>query len=776
MKKIVSFILSFFLIIAVVSCKPNEQTEEPVVKELDTPTNVAVSDTGLITWDTVTNATKYIVTINETEHETSVNYYQVTDLTKDFACFVVAKAEGYTDSPASVTAAFHAVITPKPPVSNIKVAIGGASEVKSGRQITLNATVTGTENQEVTWSIKSGSEFATIDENGVLTANEVESDKVIEVVATSKDDNKSFGSKIIVIIAKLQYSNTELQNLLNQISVEKVGFEGYINISLYEITDFDTLASTYTTVVKTSMDGTNWYAEYENGDIGAKQMLYYKKHDNKACQVGVNFLNEEEYFPMLNDQDEQMSWAEAGLYNSIVDLKSEDFEFNEETWRYQYVGTDKSILNRIVASANPYDFKPLELELIIEEDEILGIYMKSDYDYNILHGYRAIQELYVAVNFGDTVTVPTINKFEHDPKYHPQLQTAINNMRNLNNYTMTYTEISQSVYSSVPLYQGFTEYITETDCFFNPFTVSYDVYGNEVINYTENGAYGYKKINDNLYNAYFQDEDGSYHASRAYEKDFKNAKPSLAFAAEIFRVYEKDEEEGTETYYVDSLMNPVASTFYYGVGNDIALYGIFASDQVYFVDQAYTPYVTIKDGYIIEAGFCFYLGYIYGVVEIQYSNFNETVLPEDYDVSFDTRAVPTSWSELTIIVSDDQSTNLEEKEENALDYLTTYFGNENIGEELPFFGNVLGDSYGFGYTTVYIPTSINKAVKAIQFYYDVPLDTDYSIESSLAAVEEYLLTLGFEKNEFDEFIKGNIVILPTDHELDFMIYVWKLNS
>ena len=778
MKKIISFIMSLFLIVSIISCKSTEN--DPVEITLNTPTNVLVSNTGLITWDSVEYATKYIIKINDETYESSVNSYQVTDLTKDFICTVIAAADGYKQSAQSDPVTFKSPIIdpdpPKPPVSNIKVGISGSTEVKTEKSITLKATVEGTDNKAVEWSIKNGSEYASIDNDGKLTANSVDGDKIIEVIATSVEDKTVYGSKIITIVAKPNFNNEELQNMLNELSVEKIGFEGYLNISLYKIGDFDILSNTYSTVIKTSMNGTYWYAEYENGSIGTKQTLHYKKHNNLACQVGVNFLNEEEYYPLIDEHNKETLWENAGLYNSISELKASDFSFNEETWRYEYVGLDKTILNRIIASANPYDFKPLELQLIIEDNEILGIYMKSDYDYAILQGYRAIQELFVAINYGDTVDVPTINKYPTDPNHHPEIAKAIENMRNLNNYTLTFREITSNVYSQVPVEKGFKEYITTNDCYFEPFSVSYDVYGNEIIEFIENKEYGYHKINDTLYNSYFKDNEGVYQASRAYQRDFKYAKPSFEFAAEIFRTHEEMKEDGSITYFVENLMNQVATTFYYGVGTDIELYGIFASDELYFVQGAFTPYITIKDGYIIEAGFCFYLGELYGLVQIQYSDFDTTVIPEDANIEFEVRNVPTSWSELTMIKSSNSSNTDDDEIVNALDYLKEFFGNDNIGDEMPFFGNVLGDTYALSFNMEYMSKGSNKIVNAIQLYYDVPLDHDYSIESSLEKIDQYLLSLGFEKNEYNEYIKGDIGILPFDKDLDLMIYVWKVNS
>ena len=146
MKKIISFIMSLFLIVSIISCKPTEN--DPVEITLNTPTNVLVSNTGLITWDSVEYATKYIIKINDETYESSVNSYQVTDLTKDFICTVIAAADGYKQSAQSDPVTFKSPIIdpdpPKPPVSNIKVGISGSTEVKTEKSITLKATVEGT--------------------------------------------------------------------------------------------------------------------------------------------------------------------------------------------------------------------------------------------------------------------------------------------------------------------------------------------------------------------------------------------------------------------------------------------------------------------------------------------------------------------------------------------------------------------------------------------------------------------------------------------------------
>ncbi|MCQ2400064.1 MAG: hypothetical protein MJ072_06120, partial [Clostridia bacterium] len=336
-----------------------------------------------------------------------------------------------------------------------------------------------------------------------------------------------------------------------------------------------------------------------------------------------------------------------------------------------------------------------------------------------------------------------------------------------------------------------------TDCYFRPYQIVYDSNGEETKKYEENGEYGYHKIRDDLYNTFsvmtdydldendkpkkdaqgnyifkvMYDEYGKllYSANRAFNEDFSTAKPSFAFAGEIFTSCKEDEEKGTKTYYVDDYMCPVSSTFYHGVGNDINLYGIFSMQGYNLDNELFTPYVTVKDGYIIESGFYFYLGSLYGLVTIKYNNFNEAKLPDDVEINLTTREIPTKWEELTIQVSAESGSTEDDVERNALAYLKEYFRDDGIGDKLPFFGNVLGDTYGFGLTTLH--TMGGRAYKSIVFYYDVPLDTDYTIDSSLKAVNEYIVSLGFEKNAMGEYVKGDSIVQAGDWSLDLLIYV-----
>ena len=774
MKKIISLLLVVALTLTALvcysACGP---------KQLETPTNVTVSETGLITWKAVENATGYKVTINGQEYTATAPSYQVSSVENDFTYSIKATADKYEDSLPTQTYTFKGKgkpdPEPEPPVEEITVAISAPDEIKSGETIKLTAKVQGTVDVSVSWTVVEGSDYATIDNKGNLTALTVSGDKVIKVEARSKVDTTAFATKILTIVSKPELT----QDMLDALNSDYVLFSGYINIELYDdssIVSSKEPESTYTSVIKTSMDGTNWYAEYENGTTGYMTPIYYKKVDNKPCQVGVNFMNEEEYFPMQDDYGNDISWENAGLYNALQNLSVSDFVFDTETWRWVYNNSDPTLVSKVIASANPYDFSADNFALIIDDGEIMGVYSKSKPDYTISVGYKAIQHLYASIICGeDFVTVPTIQKYTSEAIHEP-LNAAIENMRALESYSLELLDLNVDFTGVGYSESGFSQVITKDLIHFRPYTMKTTTSGTDKV-YTENGDYGYKQMRGDLYNTYHNDGSGKYYASRAYAGDLSSAKPTFAFAGEIFRQYYEN-EDGSTTYYVDDAMSSVASTFYFGVGNDINLYGIFATRGYTSETESFTPFVTIKDGYIINSGFYYNLGgLMYGVIEIVYSDFNNASIDSVYDISFDTREIPTSWAELEIIETVGTDSSLDDDlPVNALDYFKKAFGDENIADSMPFFGKVIGDSYGFGMTTYYKPAGSSIMKEAVVLYYDVPLDVDYTITTSLKAVKDYLLELGFEQSKTDSstFTKGNIAVVPVDNNLDFMIYVYKI--
>ena len=245
-----------------------------------------------------------------------------------------------------------------------------------------------------------------------------------------------------------------------------------------------------------------------------------------------------------------------------------------------------------------------------------------------------------------------------------------------------------------------------------------------------------------------------------------NAKASFGFASEIFTSWQYNEDKSVKIYYVDQSMCHVATTFYYGVGNDMPLYGLFAMYYDFLMGN-YTPYVVVDNGYITETGFFYFLGDMYGEVRVYYSDFNTAEMPEEFKPelfdSYVPRVLPTSWLDHSVIVG--------ENETNAGMYFGTMLGEDAVN--LPFFEEILGDTFGFALESYRSPGGVSYQVKAVILYYDVPLEEDRTINKAIKDTQEYLVSNGFTKNMYGEYVKGDVSVLPYDSSLDFWIYVWK---
>lgn len=768
MKKLVAILLILALCGVVLAACGEQPTPTPTPTpedntpkdntptELSAPTGVAINEAGLISWNAVAGATGYIVTIAGVEYNAPETHYQVPTLAEDFS-YSVAATDGSRRSAPSVTQTYVApgITPPTPPVSTKTVAIAGQGSVKSGGTLALDAVVTGTDIKAVSWEIVAGEDYATIDERGVLTAMEVTEEQRVTVRVSLDEDESVYADKTISVLARSVLTQAMLDELAHQ---DKLSFEGYVSIDLYDMGPYPKLQRNVMTNIATALDGSHWYTRYESGD-GIPMSLYYSNHNGLACQVGLSFYNDEIYVPMTDEEGNEISWEDSGFYNNFAGLTVDDFTFDDEEWRWMYTGGDAHLAERMIASANPYDFVPLNLGLIIEDGELMGIYSASADSYSLVAGYAAKQYLYATINYGDVVEVPTVAKYDHEA-VHDDLTAAIANMQALTNYTVQFVKAEYSIYTSGVMLDGYTEYVTDGLDYFVPFTRSAYLAAN---NYDYEAAYGYKRIRDDLYNGFYREGD-AYHASRAFNDAFAAANPSWGFAAEIFRRVETDPNEGTKTYYVDDIMCPVASTFYHGVGNDAALYGIYAAEGS-TTGGKFTPYVVVKNGYIVESGFYYYLGYMYGIVEITYEAFDATAIPTTVgEVDFAKREVPAAWSELTMYGEDDEGREIEV-------YCDAYIADKFGGKEVPFFGSALGDTYGFAMNQVYI-TGAGQSVPAMLIYYDVPLDTNYSLDSSLNAIRDQLLEQGFVRNAYGEFEKNGLSVIAIDNNLDLHVYVW----
>lgn len=778
-KKLLCAIILAVVTFTFVGCGDGDKTPT-----LATPQNVQVTDEGLISWDAVENADYYVVVLNEVNLKANGTSYQVGSVINDFTYQIIAVAEsGFNPSAPSELKTFEGKGVPvivDPIIENLTVSVSGKQLVGSGRETTLTGTVSftnGTSNNLVTWSIVEGGDYGSIDASGKFTAKEVTEDHDVTVRATSVQNDKKYADYVITVACQPSLT----AEMLAGIQDDYIGFEGYMDIDLYNFGIYESFERTVTiSGISTSMDGEKWHASYVDASSGYTSEINYRKVDGVAQEVVLSLMNDEEYYPMTDDRGDKISWEDAGLYNNFKGLAVEDFTFSEEDWRYYYSGTDAQFMQKVIASSNPYDFSVNRFGLIIEEGELLGIYAESNPDYAVVQGYKAIEKFYSYINCGqENVTVPEIVKYAHNPMTdagtpidHDSLQTAIDNMRSLTSYKLDFT-ISSHMAGGAAI-NGYYETVVDGDYYFEPYNVTV-VNNRQVKTLIPDSQYGYHKLSDTLYNSYNYDkETDSYVAARAFNGNMDDAKASFAFAPEIFTSYALATVDGKEAkvYYVNDNMCNVASTMYYGVGNDQPLYGLYAMKYDMLAD--YTTYVVIQDGKILEVGWFYFLGEMYGEVRIHYTDLNTAELPESFlgFENYTPRVAPSSWNDLTVI---DQTLDGNDEEVNAYTFFTKLLGSEENADLLPFFGEdaLLGDTFGFGLATYFNPDGGSRQVPTVILYYDVPLEADRTINGTIKATQEYLVQHGFVKNANGAYVKGDVSVMPYDSSLDFWIYVWK---
>ncbi|MGN1078488.1 MAG: hypothetical protein ACI4ST_08215, partial [Candidatus Gallimonas sp.] len=432
--KIFSLILALGMIFSFAACgKPIAGPDEPELETLATPANVTVDDDGLISWDPVEHATDYVVKVGTQEFIVQSTSYRVSSVAEDFTYSVKARAANYNDS-AEATGSFKGKT----------LTITADTDLHSGQKTLLKAMIGGTQ-QTATWEITDGGQYASIaTTTGLLTAQEVTENKKITVRATSTKHPSLVATRTYTIYAKPDLTQDMIDALSGE---EKLSFEGSLKVSCYNVGISHEFVDEFNYTLSTALDGTNWYANYYDGNLSSYNSIYVKEHEGIASQVSLSFMNEEEYVPMLDDEERTIPWAQAGYTNAFTGLTVDDFVFDPDLWMWTYAGTDDTLMQRMATSANPYDFEPETLALTVEGGEILGIRMISVMSGKIVYGYDAVQELDAIINYGDLVEVPTISKYAHSD-IHDGLNVAIANMRALESYTVLYRAITMSYGSS----------------------------------------------------------------------------------------------------------------------------------------------------------------------------------------------------------------------------------------------------------------------------------------------------------------------------------------
>lgn len=766
-KRLICIFLVLCMALGVVACGGGSgNTDKDEKATLSAPTNLRIieqNNSAVARWDAVANADGYIVTVNDVMNTTSETTYTLGGLLSDYSVSVVARASGYKNSSAATTSYSKPAVT---------VSISGSSECHSSGTVQLTATVVNApaDNNGVSWRITTGSEYASINADGLVLASNVDGDKIIVVTATSLYDNTAVATKAITISARPELT----QAMLDELNVDKIAFEGFLEVQQWTVAG-DYMAAQTTLNTRALIDEDRWYGEYQDLS-GLTRFAYFEDNGGIAYSSSVDLMNNFKSTPLVDPDGNQIAWADTNYKNNMRDLTVADFMFNEKTWRWEYkrgtAAEKEAKMRSIIASAHLFDIKPKTLSLIVDDDEVAGLYIESKDDNLMYAGSVVRMYLTAAVNIGESVTVPVVSAYAHE-SMHDDLQAAIDKMKALTSYTTECLDSGTSAVDSSTSYDGYVETVTPDACYmrtydFNPFQSTLIEIGEGTHNYNGND-FGYVKISDDTYNS-FKVVGGAYSVDREFSGDFRSAMPSFEFAAEIFTAM-KENADGSKTYYVDTPMLNVATTLYKGLGNDQSFYGIFANST--YRSRAFVPYVTVNaDGYISSASFSYYTSSVHGEIKLAYRDFDSATLDNSITAKLDAiknnpRVAPDAWNDITINVP------RENRVSQAGEYLISLF-DESITERLPYFGAAVGDTFNEGEVSFRSITVNGKRVSVgtIILFFEVPIDINYSIDSSLQKMNALLVDNSFATTDGSIYTNDNISVEVKEDQMRLFIYIW----
>lgn len=218
--------------------------------KLSTPTNIKVSTEGIVTWDSVQNATGYEISIDNTNWisaSSGINYNDViTKTTDDKIVYVKATADKYADSDSGKSSTVKVYSLTLKKETGISKVTGNGNYI-SGRTVSISATAT----SGYTFSkwtgatvTNAGSANTTVKVTAATTVTATATANVYTVTLNSKNekidssDSWTLSSDSSTATKKITF-NTAYSNLPNA-SKDGYSFEGWFTESGTQITSTST--------------------------------------------------------------------------------------------------------------------------------------------------------------------------------------------------------------------------------------------------------------------------------------------------------------------------------------------------------------------------------------------------------------------------------------------------------------------------------------------------------------------------------------------------------
>ena len=681
-------------------------------------------------------------------------------------------------------------------VETIVVSISGPSEIDTAAtnpQIQLEVSVTGTQNTAVTWS--SNSTLVTV-ENGLVTyvGEPLSIDITVGITATSVANTEKSATKTITLKRKKSVGQVGklTSQMLEDLGNASITVNGTLTDHYKDFTSPGQPETTHNYGMKVEMEQDAWKGSYwvtRNGVEGTHNETSYSKGKTDGL-VDANGKSGHALVQKYIDKDNKVAskedvnyagyynlWEENHLWNHIAQLDVNKFKLSDDGDKYEYTIDQTSETDLYLMTYLSYSLTPIlsdtlfELSITCDNEKITSLSASTEVLYygssdGTAKDADSASWTTIDLTFDNigTTKVPDITPYAAT-EYTSLLQTAIDKMKGVKNYTFkavdtsTYTASSdESSYmrnqgvankklptSSATGSAGLDGYVT-ADAILLKRTIAYTSYMDDPygIEWT-----GYKDNKDGTYDYFAYDASNQALAGkRQYTGDMFDRMPQFNFAAEVFGEPSISTVAGVTSYTFtlrDSAINNQIAPQVSAHSN--------ASNSSANVDTSLSITVDsegnlLKTVYPYELNSGAYVGYI----TTTYSNVGTTALDDDTFDNYRPRVVAADWSGF----DGEYETAYNSGYTNATAdvVLNKMFGDKSSSFPIPQdFRDVFGDSFSLKVSLDY--NSNGRASVGFNLS-SVNLDSNHRITDwteLMAAFGEIVSAKGYERLSGDRYEK-----------------------
>ena len=365
-----------------------------------------------------------------------------------------------------------------PDIPAVTVTIGSvaSTNVKKGDTVQLTATVTGTENTAVTWSV-SDTNLASVSESGLFTVlADTQYDRSVQVTATSVADGKAKDSVTFRILAPTQDGQVGLLtgDLIAAIGGENITFTGVLTDVYVDFNaSYNNSNRKYNMTVK--MEDGKWYGAWQNdpddptsGEAEWTADLYLRGTEDVKNSNGItgkalqtSYVDKNNVVVTKNVTDNQSIpavWEEQHYFNHLRQLNVNKFTQldADDSTRYVYYVDQSDEDSLYLMTYLAHSLTPLledtfdRIVLVLDEEgtkieKILGQTMTTYYGADTQEDASAMFYTTVELTVSNvgTTEVPALAPYDA-PEHADALSAAIAKMQTAKNYTYKLTDTMTS--------------------------------------------------------------------------------------------------------------------------------------------------------------------------------------------------------------------------------------------------------------------------------------------------------------------------------------------